>query len=568
MAITRLDAKTLKKMLAGGMANLRLDAKRIDNLNVFPIPDGDTGNNMTMTITGGVSALSGLDVSSVGDMMKKFARGALLAARGNSGVILSQFFKGFSVGCEGTQDLDIDAFTAAFKAGVDRAYEAVIQPVEGTVLTVMSEGYEYVSGSKDIEDFEGYFKELNERMEVSLENTPNLLAVLKESGVVDSGGAGFLAVFTGMEKILLGEEIEGADDLGGHSGAAAPHAVIDKEVFNADSKLEFGYCTEFILQLMNAKTDISAFDLNRDIVDYLNTIGDSIVAIMDEDLVKVHVHTFTPGNVLNYAQKYGEFVTLKIENMSIQHNENSIFRKKEEMQEELVLDEHIEKKEGHRPIGVVAVANGEGLRKLFLEMGVDICIDGGQTENPSTEDFLEAFENIDADDIIVLPGNSNIVMASSQAADIYKKARVHIVKAKTLAETFAAVSMMDLTDGDTERVIEEMQECIDNVRTGLVTTAIRDVRYDNIDVFEGHYIGMDRAHIISDDPDRIQAAIKLIEGLDDIHDREVLTVFYGEGVDADEVSRLETALKEHFAWLECEFISGGQKVYDYIFAAE
>ena len=555
MAVTSLDGAILKEILTGGMANLRLNAATIDELNVFPIPDGDTGNNMMMTIEGGVRAVAESDIINVEEFTKKFSRGALLGARGNSGVILSQFFKGFSIGCEGAEVLDTKAFSKAMKAGVDRAYEAVITPTEGTILTVMREGWEYISQHGEIADFSGYFDQLNKRMDVSLENTPELLPILKESGVIDSGGAGFLCIFRGMEKVINGEKIEGAEALpsaGGHSSSAG----VDPSVFNADTEFEFGYCTEFILQLMNSKVDIANFDLQT-IVSYLETIGNSIVAIMDEDLVKVHVHTFTPGEVLNFVQQFGEFVTLKIENMMIQHNENSMFKKEDK-----------KTAKPHKPIAVVTVVNGDGLKELFTEIGVDVCVDGGQTENPSTEDFLAAFEEIDADDIIVLPGNSNIVMASSQAADMYTKARVHVVKAKTIAEVYSAISMMDLSDGDCGRVIDEMEECIENVKTGLITTSIRDVQYENIAVTKGHYIGLDREHIISDSADRIEAVRGLLKGTEGIESREVLSIFYGEDVGEEELEKLGEVLDKEFAWMEYGFIAGGQKVYDYIFAIE
>ena len=556
MACTALNGADLKEILTGGMANLRLNAATIDELNVFPIPDGDTGNNMMMTIEGGVRAVADSDIANVEEFTKKFSRGALLGARGNSGVILSQYFKGFSLGCEGMTELDTAAFSKAMKAGVDRAYEAVITPTEGTILTVMREGWEYISAQEGITDFSEYFEKLNRRMDVSLENTPELLPILKESGVIDSGGAGFLCIFRGMEKVINGEKIEGAEALpsaGGHASSVG----VDPNVFNADTEFEFGYCTEFILQLMNAKTDIAHFDLQT-IVSFLETIGNSIVAIMDEDLVKVHVHTFTPGVVLNYVQQFGEFVTLKIENMMIQHNENSMFKKEEPK---------AAPKE-HKPIAVVTVVNGDGLRELFTEIGVDVCVDGGQTENPSTEDFLAAFEQLDADDIIVLPGNSNIVMASTQAADMYTKARVHVVKAKTIAEVYSAISMMDLTDGDCGRVIDEMEECIEHVKTGLITTSIRDVQYENIAVTKGHYIGLDRAHIISDSEDRIQAVTDLLKGTEGIESCEVLSIFYGDDVDEAETEALSSVLDRDFSWLEYGFIAGGQKVYDYILAIE
>jgi len=557
MAHTTLDGADLKELFTGGMANLKLNAAVIDELNVFPIPDGDTGNNMMMTIEGGVRAVADSDTKDVCEFSKKFARGALLGARGNSGVILSQFFRGFSIGCEGMSILDTKGFAKAMKAGVDRAYEAVITPTEGTILTVMREGWEYLAEHEDIQNFDDLFKKLNVRMDDSLEHTPDLLPILKESGVIDSGGAGLLCIFRGMEKTINGEKIEGLEDFSGEQSHSAAQSF-DASKFNADTEMEFGYCTEFILQLQNAKVDIPSFDI-KTIISYLESIGNSIVAIKDDDLVKVHVHTFTPGKVLNFVQQFGEFITLKIENMMIQHNENSMFGKEGAL---------TPPKAEHKQIAVVTVVNGEGLRELFTEIGVDICVDGGQTENPSTEDFLSAFEKLDADDIIVLPGNSNIVMASTQAAELYTAARVHVVKAKTIAEVYSAISMMDLTDGDCGRVIDEMESCIENTKTGLITTAIRDVDYENISVKKGHYIGLDGHQILSDSEDRIDASIKLLKATEDIGSKDVISIFYGENVTEDEIERLGEAIEREFGWVEYGFINGGQKVYDYIFSIE
>jgi len=573
MQKTILNGTDLKALFTGGMANLRLNSKIIDDLNVFPIPDGDTGNNMLMTIEGGVRAAQDDDILSAGSFMQKFARGSLLGARGNSGVILSQFIKGFAVGCEGTDDLDIKAFTDAFKEGVDKAYCAVVKPTEGTILTVMREGWEYISeNSPDAADFTEYFSMLNRRMEESLEHTPELLPILKESGVIDSGGAGFLCIFHGMEKVLNGEEIEGAEETAGVPVQSSA-AHVDLDAFTADSELEFGYCTEFILRLQNRKTDIAAFDLNV-IIDYLESIGNSIVAVADGDIVKVHVHTFTPGKVLEFGQKFGEFITLKIENMSVQHNENSMFKKQDDEVPEAAkyLEQHeeaeAEKKTGHREIAVVAVVNGPGLKDFFLEMGVDRIVDGGQTENPSTEDFIEAFEDINADNIIVLPCNSNIVMAATQAAELYTGSRVRVVKAKTIAEGYSALSMMDLADGDTDRVVSEMEECIAGTVTGLITTATRDVEYDHISVHKGHYIGLNREHIISDSENRLDAVRDMLNGFPNIRDHEVFTIFYGRHVGEEELEVLDGMLSSEFSWAEYGFISGGQEVYDYIFAIE
>lgn len=554
MAFNSLDSKTLKELFAGGLANLKANAARIDELNVFPIPDGDTGSNMLMTLKGALEAVANEDFETVGEFARRFSRGALLGARGNSGVILSQFIKGFSGGCEEKTVLSVPDFTEAFKKGVDKAYESVVKPTEGTMLTVMREGWEHISAQgANITNFNDYFDRLLRSMDVSLEHTPELLPVLKESGVIDSGGAGFICIFRGMENVISGEKVEAP--LSFESGAMKP--ALDPSLFNADSELEFGYCTEFILQLQNKKTDIKNFDLGE-MIAYLESVGNSIVAVCDDDLVKVHVHTFTPGEVLSFGQKYGEYITLKIENMQIQHNETSMFR--EEKKEEPPRE--------HKAIAVVAVAAGTGIKSYFEELGADVIVDGGQTENPSTADFLKAFDELDADDIIVLPCNSNIVMAAEQAAELWSASKVHVVRAKTPAEAYSALSMMDLSDKNVSRVISEMEECIQGTKTGLITTAIRDVDYEKVSVKAGHYIGLNKDEILSDSENRLEAVKGLLNGTQGIKDNEVLVAFYGKNVPEEELGALEGILASEFGWMEYGFIDGGQDVYDYIFAIE
>ncbi|MGI6071804.1 MAG: DAK2 domain-containing protein [Lachnospiraceae bacterium] len=554
MAVTRIDGILLKELFTGGLANIRLNAHIIDELNVFPIPDGDTGSNMQMTLEGANKAVKHEEIPGVGDFMKKYARGALLGARGNSGVILSQFIKGFSVACEGLDELDIPAFTKAFGLGVERAYESVINPTEGTILTVMREGFEHISTRTNITNFHDYFARLIRYMDESLEHTPELLPILKESGVIDSGGAGFVCFFRGIDAVTNGEKLE---NVGVPEGVKKQFSIADAASFDADSLLEYGYCTEFILQLQNSKVDIDSFKLEQ-IVEYLESIGDSIVAVKDDDLVKVHVHTFTPGKVLNFGQRFGEYITLKIENMSVQHNESS-----------LIGSSHSkpEVKRIHKPIAVVAVVNGPGFREYFGELGVDVCMDGGRTENPSTADFIRVFDGIDAQDIIVLPCNPNIVMAAAQAAEFYNQARVHIVKAKTPAEGYAALSMMDLAM-DVEDVIATMEKSIAGTTTGMVTTAIRDVDYHHISVKEGHFIGMNGEKVLSDSQNRLGAVRDMLLAMDDIKNKEVIVVFYGADVPTEELDDLEELLSSTVSWAEFGFVNGGQEMYDYIFAIE
>lgn len=566
MSITQLDAKALKEAFISGLLNLKGHKEEVDALNVFPVPDGDTGTNMVMTMEGGCHAVQSGQASGIDDLLGRFARGVLLGARGNSGVILSQFFKGLSIGAEQKDTLTVPDFVSAFQKGVEKAYESVIKPTEGTMLTVMREGGKVMQEALAKEDapqtFEDLFALLLKEMHRSLAHTPELLPVLKESGVIDSGGEGFVYIFEGMQHALSGkpltfEEAESGSFMGGTQAASS--RPIDMTAFDADSELEFGYCTEFILQLQNAKVDIPSFDIAR-IISYLESVGDSIVAVKDDDLVKVHVHTFRPGDVLNYCQQFGEYLTLKIENMALQHNETLLLKEQEEQL-------------AHQDVAIIACVSGSGLERYFKEIGADVIVAGGQTSNPSAEDFVAAFQKINADTVIILPCNSNIVMAAEQAAELAREAdgqkhmRIVVVKAKTVAEGYSALSMIDKSQ-DADTIIRDMEDAIKYVSTGLVTTAVRDVDYPDLQVKKGDYIGLDRERVYSDSPDLLEAVKGLLEKMPDIKEKEVLAIFTGKAVDAETVDAFKNLLNESFPWLEYGFIDGGQDVYDFILAVE
>ena len=556
MSITQLDAKALKEAFISGLLNLKEHKEEVDSLNVFPVPDGDTGTNMVMTMEGGAHAIQDGKQERIDVFLKRFARGVLLGARGNSGVILSQFFKGLSIGADQKEILTVPDFICAFQKGVEKAYHSVIKPTEGTMLTVMREGAEAIQRST-AGSFEELFTLLLTEMNRSLVNTPELLPVLKEAGVIDSGGAGFVYIFEGMQNALCGNA--GASVQTVYDGAGKVSSrQIDVSAFDADSELEFGYCTEFILQLQNAKVDIPSFDI-AGIISYLESVGNSIVAVKDDDLVKVHVHTFRPGDVLNYCQQFGEYLTLKIENMSLQHNETLIVKEKEEQM-------------AHQDVAIIACVSGIGLERYFKEIGADVIVQGGQTSNPSAEDFVAALKKIDADTVIILPCNSNIVMAAEQAAELAKEAdkkqsRIVVVKAKTVAEGYSALSMIDKSQ-DADIIIRDMEDAIKHVASGLITTAVRDVDYPDLAVKKGDYIGLDREQVYSDSPDRLTAVKGLLEKMPEIKEKEVLAIFYGKAVDQDALDAFGTMLNESFPWLEYGFIDGGQDVYDFILALE
>ncbi len=537
-----LDGICLSSMLQNGYHNLVRNMEVINELNVFPVPDGDTGTNMAMTLGGGVSAAQ--PVQEVGAYLKSFARGTLLSARGNSGVILSQFIHGFAEAMKEKQAMNLEDFSLAVEQGVTDAYHAVIKPTEGTILTIVREAGAFLREHR-FESFEDCLKDLVADMRRSLAETPELLPVLKEAGVVDSGGAGLICIFEGMEAYLRGELIE--------KTSAADTSLLQAAhtgEFGPDSVLEYGYCTEFILQLMNAKTDIAAFEL-RPMIDFLQQVGESIVAVKNGDIVKVHVHTFQPEKVIAYARQFGEFVTFKMENMSVQHNE--------------VVAKQTAPKEKY---AVVAVVSGEGFDRYFKEIGVKVTVSGGQTQNPSAEAFLKAFDEANAEHIVVLPNNSNIVLTAQQAAGLYAGAQIHVIPTKSLAEGYSALSMMDLFSDTVEELLESMTCCLEGITTGSVTTATRDTNMNGVSVKEGDYIGLADSRICSAADTPVEAAMEMLAALPDIEDKQVLTVFYGKELGEEALAELRERVEEEYPLFETGYIYGGQEIYPLIMAIE
>ena len=541
MFLNSIDVSLWQNMLKGGFLNLKRNMAIIDQLNVFPVPDGDTGKNMTMTIEGGVTGTKG-NFSSIGEMMKSFSRNCLLSARGNSGVILSQFIRGIAIGSENTVSFDFNSFKVAFQSGKEYAYNAVAVPTEGTILTLIRQGSDYLN-SKEFTDFEELLTSLIEELHRSLQHTPELLPVLKEAGVVDSGGAGLVCIFEGMLSALKGEEIDEDEVL------ESSNEFVLSSGFDENSVLEYGYCTEFILQLLKAKTDIRKFSLNA-LTEKLSQLGDSVVTVQDGSLVKVHVHTFSPENVIAHVRQFGELVTVKIENMSVQHSE--------------IKAEEKEKKK----YSIVATSSGEGISSFFTGIGVDVIIDGGRTNNPSAEDFIEAFKKVNAQHIVVLPNDSNVVLTALQAAQLYEGADIRVIKTKSLAEGFSALSMMDLSADTIEQLIEDMTCCLENVETGYVTTSTRDALISGVEIKKGQWMGLEGDTVYASVDDPLTAAMELFRKLPDINEKQVVTAFYGKGANQEEVSRLEEMFKEEFPLIEIGFIEGNQEVYRYIFAIE
>ncbi len=550
----------LSKMAKGGAIRLRSNSDEVNKLNVFPVPDGDTGDNMRMTIESGIAAIENIDSDDLAEVMKTLSHGMLLGARGNSGVILSQFFAGTAKGLSKSQTADPATFGRALELGVEQAYSSVVTPTEGTILTVAREAVEYaVANLNEKSTIRSLFADLVKEMHASLDRTPEILAVLKEAGVVDSGGAGLLYIMEGFNRVLNGQEATDEPEVAGAQTAqqsAAPASF----AFDENSKMTYGYCTELLLQLQNSKTDIDSFNVDA-LKAFLASVGDSVVAFKTESIVKLHVHTFTPEKVLEYGRKFGEFLTVKIENMSVQHTE---LAREEADREEPEAPASVPAKR----YGIVAVSNGPGVSGLFTQLGTDVVVPGGQTQNPSTGDFLAAFAKINAEHIFVFPNNSNIFMAAQQAGELYEKATVHVIPSKNIGTGYVAISAANLDNPDADAVIAEMEEAMKRVTAGYVSPSIRDADISGIHITNGDTMGIIDKEIVVSEADRMEATKKLASMLLELPDKFMLTVFSGGDSTAEEQSELTEYLSAKYPDAEVYFIDGGQEIYPYIFVAE
>ncbi len=554
----------MARMAKGGAKRLSAKADKVNKLNVFPVPDGDTGDNMRMTIESGIAAIENIDSDDLAEVMKTLSHGMLLGARGNSGVILSQFFAGMAKGLEQSPTADPKVFGHALELGVQQAYSSVMTPTEGTILTVAREAVEYaVENITPKSTIRTLFADLVKKMRESLDHTPEILAVLKEAGVVDSGGAGLLYIMEGFNKVLNGEEIPDTPSTG--TGAPAPSAPVSFS-FGADSVMTYGYCTELLLQLQNAKGDPEQFDLEG-LRSFLGRVGDSVVCFRTESIVKLHVHTFTPEKVLERCRKYGEFLTVKIENMSVQHTELSD-KEKQPADEKPASTEPVAFYSPAKKYGIVAVSNGPGIDTLFRELGTDVVVTGGQTHNPSTNDFLEAFSQVNAKHIFVFPNNSNIFMAAQQAADLYEKANVHVLPSKSIGTGYVAISSADLENPSTKAVLASMTEAMARVSAGYISPSIRDADIGGVHIHDGDTIGVIDKEILVSESDRLEAAKKTASLLLDLPEKFMLTVFTGEDALEEETDALTAFLSKQYPDAEVYFIDGGQEIYPYIFVAE
>ena len=545
MSIKTIDGRSYVRMLEGGAAKLAEHASELNDLNVFPVADGDTGTNMMETFDGGLSSASENADAGIGEVSKLFAGGTLLSARGNSGVILSQIFTGISEGLAPYESVGAKELAEAYEKGIEKSYAAVRNPTEGTILTVFRESTEYAAENIDeTSDADEFYRLHTEMARRSLERTKEILPALAEADVVDSGAAGYLQIAEGMYETLLGAEIS-------YSAKPKPEkAGLDIDSFTRKSVLEHGYCTEFLLRLTEAKTDPDTFDINAIISTLESLGGESVVAYKQDDIVKVHVHTFIPGEVLSAAQKYGEFLTVKVENMSVGHS-----------------GEEVKKAEKKKKYAVVAVASGEGISALFSDMGADVIISGGQTANPSTEEFIEAFGKCNAENIIVLPNNKNIFLAAKQAADMYKEADVHIVETKNLMQGYGALSVITPGITDIDSLVGSAGRAAANVTDCEVTPAVRDAVIDGKNIKKGDYIAISLGEIAAVAESAEEAVMQMLEEADtDLC--EIITVFTGKNVSEEKRVALTEALEEAYEDCEITVYEGGQEVYDYLIAIE
>lgn len=550
MNTTKLYGKMYLKMLLGGAATLCEKIEELNALNVFPVADGDTGTNMHRTIQGGLmEATQAEESDSIGKVSKEFAKGILLSARGNSGVILSQIFTGINEILKYFDKVTPAQLADAYRKGIEKAYSAVQNPTEGTILTVFRESSEFaaqnITDNSSIEDFfELHITEARR----SLERTPELLPVLAQADVVDSGAAGYLTIAEGMYKALTGELVPEEFK----PAQVQDSAPIDIESFTRDSILEFGYCTEFLIRLTTAKVNPDSFDIQTVIDDLNNLKGESVVAYKQDDIVKVHVHTFTPGLVLAKMQEYGEFLTVKVENMSIGHSESESKK---------------EKKLKRKKFSVISVSTGDGISALFTDMGVDRIISGGQTQNPSTEEFIEAFSECNSEHIIVLPNNKNIILAANQAAKLYTDAKVHVVETRNLCEGYCALAVINPGITDMQVLTDSALRAATDVTSFEITKAVRNATIDGVNVNKGDYmaIGSGKVQSTADTPE--EAVLKALEA-NDTDLAEIITLFTGKNVSADKRADLTEKLEEIYD--ECEIVvyEGGQDVYDYYVAVE
>lgn len=557
--MTKIDGILLKQMIISGANNLYNNYPEVDALNVFPVPDGDTGTNMNLTISSGAKEIATRNDASIYDVAKAFSRGLLMGARGNSGVILSQIFRGFAQGLKGKIEATAQDISDALLMGKEVAYKAVMRPVEGTILTVIRESSQALADSvyPDMPLDEALDILLKEARE-SLKRTPNLLPVLKEAGVVDSGGAGLCKIIEGFDLALHNQIVEK------NMPDVVSDSVVEPIIGNVQASLEhkeFGYCTEFILKLPEdpIKAKKKNFVPSR-FSGVLNSHGNSIVMVHDDDLIKVHIHTLNPGNILTYAQQFGEFVKIKVENMSEQHTHL--------IEEDAKAKEDEIKKQPKKPFGLISVGAGKGIVDLFKDLKCDYIVSGGQTMNPSTEDFIKAIKSINAEQIFILPNNSNIIMAATQACDVMnEEVKCTVIPTKTIPQGLVS-AMMYNPESDYDTNYNDMMESLSSVKSGQVTFAVKNTSFEGMEIHKDDFIGICDKKILATEKDKIKCALKLINTMID-EDSSIITIITGEDVTEAERDALKELVQAKVGdMVDVDVKVGLQPVYSFIIGIE
>jgi DAK2 domain fusion protein YloV len=558
VVIKTIDAKTLKKMFLAGAASIEAKKEMINELNVFPVPDGDTGTNMTLTIMSAVKEVQSLSDPSIEELAKAISGGSLRGARGNSGVILSQLFRGFAKEIKDYKEINVTIMTNAIQKAVETAYRAVMKPKEGTILTVARGGAEKAMQLvAETEDLVYFSREVIAHMEVVLKNTPELLPVLKEAGVVDSGGQGLLEIVKGAYDALVGKDVSLSNI---ETEKIVSTGAGRKDISTGDIK--FGYCTEFIIMLekeYNLKTE-------EEFKAYLESIGDSLVVVSDDDIVKVHVHTNDPGLAIQRALTYGSLTKMKIDNMREEHNERIIMDAEKAAKEQKAQEQKPSEVKPRKKSGFIAVSMGEGLDEIFTGLGVDYIIKGGQTMNPSTEDMLNAIAEVNADNIFILPNNANIILAAEQAKQLTENKKIYVIPSKTVPQGITAVINF-IYDKSPEENAARMAQEMTKVKSGQVTYAVRDTSLDGKEIKQGNIMGIGDKTILSVGTDIKDTTIELIQCLAD-EESELISLYYGEEVNENEANELADQIMEIYPNLDVEIHYGGQPVYYYVLSVE
>ena len=558
MATKTIDANMLAKMFLAGAQNIETKKEFINELNVFPVPDGDTGTNMTLTILSAAKEVTALADVDMKNLAKAISSGSLRGARGNSGVILSQLLRGFTKSIRDEKEIDTAALAAACQRARDTAYKAVMKPKEGTILTVASGIADKAAElALETEDLEEFIPAVIEHADAVLQKTPEMLPVLKEAGVVDSGGQGLLEVIRGAYGAFLGKEIDYSA-----IAPAAGNSTSVKVSVEEEKEIKFGYCTEFIILLEKEFTENDEHELKA----YLSSIGDSIVCVADDEIVKIHVHTNDPGLAIQKALTYGQLSRMKIDNMREEHREKLIRDSEKLAKEQAEAEEAKKTAEPKKPMGFITVSIGDGMNEIFRELGADYIIEGGQTMNPSTDDMLKAIDQVNAETIFILPNNKNIILAANQAKDLVEDKKIIVIPTKTVPQGITAIINF-VPDADAKSNEETMLDEIKNVKTGQVTYAVRDTHIDDKEIHQGDIMGIGDAGILSVGQDIAETTLEMLEQLVD-DDSELISLYYGQDVTEEEADAFTQEVEKLYPDIDVDVHCGGQPIYYYVLAVE